>query len=170
MEKPDLVSRKRISLKNYIGTYLLLLFAAGLIWGVGLTQTGVAPWIIILSGLAPLVIGGLWTYLLYISTEYRVFEDSLEVESGIISRRIENIQLFRVRDIGLSQGVVGRILNVGNIEIASTDHTRPHFNLQGVDGPRELYDKLREHVAKSQATRRTMIVEDDLESHALEGQ
>jgi hypothetical protein len=33
-----------------------------------------------------------------------------------------------------------------------------------------MYDKLRELVAKSQATRRTMIVEDDLESHALEGQ
>ena len=170
MEKADLVIKKRISLKNFIGTYLVLLFAAGLIWGIGFSQTAAPRWIIAVAGLAPLVIGGLWTYLLYISTEYRVFEDSLEVESGIISRKIENIQLFRVRDLGLSQGIIGRILNVGNIEIASTDHTNPHFNLRGVDGPRELYDRLREHVSKSQAMRRTMIVEDDMEPHALEGQ
>ena len=170
MEKADLVIRKRISLKNFIGIYLLLIFAAGLIWGVGFTQRLASGWIIALAGLAPLVIGLLWTYLVYISTEYRVFSESLEVESGIIARNIENIQLFRVRDLGLNQGIIGRILNVGNIAITSTDQSNPHFNLHGVDDPRQMYDALRELVAKSQATRRTMIVEDDLDAPgALQG-
>ena len=169
VEKRELVVQKRISLKNFIGTYLLLIFAAGLIWGIGYSQKLASGWIVGPAGLAPLVIGGLWIYLVYVSTEYRVFQDSLEVESGIISRNIENIQLFRVRDIGLKQGIVGRILNVGNIAITSTDQSNPHFTLHGVDGPRGMYDTLRDLVSKSQATRRTVIMEDDVEaSQALE--
>ena len=164
MEKTDLVARKRISLKNFIGLYLLLIFVAGLIWGIGFTRVHIAGWIVFFAGFAPLVLGALYTYLTYISTEYRLFQDSLEVESGIVSRNIENIQLFRVRDIGLHQGIVGRILNVGNIGISSTDHSNPHFTLTGVDDPRWMYDTMRELVAKSQAARKTMIVEEDVDT------
>jgi len=83
------------------------------------------------------------------------------VESGVISRRIENIQLFRVRDLGLAQSVVNRLAGVGDIIVTSTDQSAPHYRLRGVQDPREVYDRLRELVAKSQATRRTMIVEQE---------
>jgi uncharacterized membrane protein YdbT with pleckstrin-like domain len=110
----------------------------------------------------PLLIGALYAWLVRMSTEYRVFQDSLEVEAGIIARSIDNIQLFRVRDLGLAQGVLDRLLNVGNILVSSTDQSAPHLVLRGIDAPRELYETLRELVAKSQAARRTMIVEDDI--------
>ena len=83
------------------------------------------------------------------------------MESGVISRRIENIQLFRVRDLGLAQSVVNRLAGVGDIIVTSTDQSAPHYRLRGVQDPREVYDRLRELVAKSQATRRTMIVEQE---------
>lgn len=45
--------------------------------------------------------------------------------------------------------------------MTSTDQSTPHLALRGIEGPREVYDTLRMLVAKSQATRRTMIVEED---------
>ena len=161
--KSDLIVKLRVSYKGFIGLYLLLVAAAALIWWLGsrfVPQLGAG--IIVLIGLAPLLIGFIYTWLIGISTEYRLFQDSLEVESGIISRRIENIQLFRVRDLGLAQGITGRILNFGNISVASTDQSNPHFTLHNLDDPRALYDTLRELVAKSQAARRTMIVEEEV--------
>ena len=113
-------------------------------------------------GLIPLALGAGYGYLVRISTEYRIFSDSLEVESGIIARNIDNIQLFRVRDVGLNQSMLGRMLNVGNVAIASTDQSAPHLVLRGVDNPRDMYETLRELIAKSQAARRTMIVEEEL--------
>ena len=163
----DLVAKKRISAKNFVGLYLLLAAFCIAVWGLGYVARNSIPWwIYMLVGIAPLLAGFLHTWLVQISTEYRIFEDSLEVESGIISRRIENIQLFRVRDLGFQQSVMGRILNVGNIAVSSTDQSNPHFVLRGIDAPREMYETMRSLVAKSSAARRTMIVEDEA---ALEG-
>lgn len=163
----DLVARKRISAKNFVGVYLLLAVFCIAVWVIGyIARNSVSWWISMLVGIAPLLAGFLHTWLVQISTEYRIFEDSMEVESGIISRRIENIQLFRVRDLGFQQSVIGRILNVGNIAVSSTDQSTPHLVLRGIDAPRDLYETLRSLVAKSSAARRTMIVEDEA---ALEG-
>src|SRR2546428_657686 len=91
----DLVVKLRISYKGFVGLYLLLVASAALIWWLGFTLLGhrLAAAVIIAMGLAPLIVGFVNTWLVRISTEYRLFQDSLEVESGIISRRIENIQL-----------------------------------------------------------------------------
>jgi len=168
--KSDLVFRKRISVRNFIGTDIVLCLAAVGIWIGGYFLRDRVPFYIsAIAGLLPLLCGLIYTWLVRISTEYRVFEDSLEVESGIISRNIDNIQLFRVRDLGLQQSIFGRILNVGNIAVSSTDQSNPHLVLRGLDDPRLVYDKLRELVAKGQATRRTMIVEDDVEHEQFSG-
>jgi len=50
----------------------------------------------------------------------------------------------------------GRILNIGDIHIVSTDRSAPPLVLHGVDEPKELYETLRERVARSQAARRTI--------------
>ena len=96
-----------------------------------------------------------------LNTEYRLFQDSIEVESGLVSRRIENIQLFRVRDLGLAQSMLNRLAGVGDVIVTSTDQSAPHYRLRGVEDPRALYDQLRELVSRSQAARRTMIVEQE---------
>ena len=170
-QKSDLIVKLRLSFKAFVGLYLILVLAAVLIWWLGFTvgRDRIGSGIVVFLGLLPIVVGFLYTWLIRISTEHRVFHDSLEVESGIVSRRIENIQLFRVRDIGLKQGILARILNFGDITVASTDQSNPHFTLRGIDDPRALYDTLRELVAKSQAARRTMIVEEEVPDLSGEG-
>jgi uncharacterized membrane protein YdbT with pleckstrin-like domain len=166
----DLIARHRVSYKGFAGLYLLLAVVSALIWWLGYAYaTLIGGAIIFLAGLLPIVAGLLYTWLVRISTEHRIFHDSLEVESGIVSRRIENIQLFRVRDIGLKQSILGRILDFGDIHIASTDQSNPHFTLRGLDHPRALYQLLRELVAKSQAARRTMILEEEVPNLSSEG-
>jgi hypothetical protein len=66
-----------------------------------------------------------------------------------------------VRDLRLRQSVLGRLLGVGDISVTSTDQSSPHLTIRGADEPRALYETLREGVARSQATRRTMIVEEE---------
>jgi uncharacterized membrane protein YdbT with pleckstrin-like domain len=158
---PPVLSR-RISARAFAGLHAVLVIAAFVVWAAGLTLLpDVRPWIVVLVGLAPLAVGLVYTWLVRISTEYRVHRDSLEVESGLLSRRVDNVQMFRIRDLGLSQSLLARVLGVGDVTLTSTDRTSPRLVLRGVAGPREVYDTLRDLVARSQATRRTMIVEDD---------
>jgi len=155
--------QRRTSLKSFWGLYGVLGAIGVLIWVVGFYshRVPVSRATVVLVGLVPLLIGLLYSWLVRLSTEYRLFQESLEVQSGIISRQIENIQLFRVRDLGLAQSILNRLAGVGDIIVTSTDQSAPHYRLRGVEDPREVYDRLRELVAKSQATRRTMIVEQE---------
>ena len=77
-------------------------------------------------------------------------------------QRIENLQVFRVRDVALRQGILDRILNVGDVLVTSTDVSTPVLVVRGIDDPRSFYASLRELVAASQAEKRTMIVEGDV--------
>jgi uncharacterized membrane protein YdbT with pleckstrin-like domain len=156
------VLTRRIAARAFAAHYVLLALAAAAVWFVGLTMLpDVRPWIVVLAGIAPLALGLLYTWLVRISTEYRVHRDSLEMESGLLARRVDNVQLFRIRDLGLSQSLLARLLGVGDVTLTSTDRSSPVLVLRGIAGPREVYETLRDLVARSQATRRTMIVEGD---------
>jgi len=162
MSPSDLVVRARISLKSFAGLYLILGALGVAIWWAGWAfDTGLHPLLIAAAGLVPLALGIAYSWFVRLGAEYRLYQDSLEAETGIIARNIDNLQLFRVRDLRLKQSVLGRLLGYGDISVTSTDQSTPHLTIRGVDAPRALYDTLREGVARSQATRRTMIVEED---------
>lgn len=162
MPPTDLVMRARISLKSFAGLYLILGAVCVAIWWAGWAfDTGVHPLLVAGAGLLPLALGIAYSWLVRLGAEYRLHQDSLEVETGIVSRSIDNLQLFRVRDLRLKQSVLGRLFGFGDISVTSTDQSTPHLTIRGVAAPRALYDTLREGVARSQATRRTMIVEEE---------
>ena len=154
--------RTRPSLRSFAGMYALLGAVCVAIWWLGARfDTGLSPILIAFAGPVPLLIGIAYSWLVRLNAEYRLYQDSLEIHTGIVSRTIDNLQLFRVRDLRLQQSLLGRLLGVGDLSVTSTDQTTPHLTIRGVAEPRALYDALREGVAGSQATRRTMIVEEE---------
>ena len=154
--------RIRPSLRSFAGLYVVLGLVCVGIWWLGATyDTGVRPLVIAVAGPIPLLLGIVYSWLVRLGAEYRLYPDSIEIETGLVSRNIDNLQLFRVRDLGLRQSLIGRLLGVGDVNVTSTDQSTPHLTIRGVAGPRALYDTLRERVAESQATRRTMIVEEE---------
>ena len=162
MPPTDPVLRTRPSLKSFAGLYLLLAVVCGAVWWAAATyDTGMPPLVVALAGPVPLLLGILYSWIVRLGAEYRLYQDSIEVETGIVARNVDNLQLFRVRDLSLRQSVLGRILGVGDIAVTSTDQTTPHLTIRGIAEPRALYETLREGVARSQATRRTMIVEEE---------
>ncbi len=162
MPPADLVLRTRISLKSFAALYLGFGALCVVIWWAGWTfDTGLSPLLVAGAGLLPLALVLGYSWLVRLGTEYRLYQVSLEVESGLVARTIDNLQLFRVRDLRLRQSMLGRLFGVGDVVVTSTDQSTPHLTIRGVEDPRTLYDTLRELVARSQATRRTMIVEEE---------
>jgi uncharacterized membrane protein YdbT with pleckstrin-like domain len=162
MPSTEPVLRTRPSLKAFAGLYLVLGLVCVAVWWAGATfDTGLSPLVIAVVGPVPLLLGIAYSWLVKLGAEYRLHQESLEVETGLVARSVDNLQLFRVRDLRLRQSLLGRIFGVGDIQVTSTDQTTPHLVVRGVAEPRALYDTLRDGVARSQATRRTMIVEEE---------
>ena len=153
----QVLAERRVSGKAFIGHHVAAV-VLGIVIAAVLFMTPLAPFapLAILPWLG--VLG--YTYLARMGSAYRLYPDRMEVESGIMSRKIENVQLFRVRDVGLRQGLVGRMADFGDVYVHSTDSSTPDLHVKAIDTPREFYNQLRELVAASRAQHRTMIVEE----------
>ena len=160
MAEPVLVCRR--SYRSFAGLYLAAALLAVAVWAVGLqARVDVPVPLTIVAGLVPPLAAWLFTWLACLSTEWRIFEDSIETDSGLIARSIGNVQLFRIRDLSLRQSILNRLLGVGDVLVTSTDQSSPFLVIRGVDNPRGVYDMLRDLVGRSAAARRTMIVEEE---------
>lgn len=154
---PELILERRISNKAFMGHYVGAI-AIGVVIAALTFATGFglfAP-----AGILPVLGVAAWAYLSRLGDCYRLYEDRIEVESGIISRRIENVELFRVRDVTLQQGLFGRMADFGDVHVQSTDSTTPALHVRGVDSPKAFYQELRQRVSESRAAHRTMIIEE----------
>lgn len=54
-------------------------------------------------------------------TRYALSEDRLFVERGLLTTHLEEVLLYRVRDIGLTISLGQRIFGVGSVIIESSD-------------------------------------------------
>lgn len=77
------------------------------------------------------------------ATRYRLTTQRLFVQKGLIAKKLEEVELFRVKDVTLDQGVVQRLLGVGNVVVLSTDDTTPRLELAGILQPLETKEAIR---------------------------
>lgn len=115
-----------------------------------------------LVGLFVSTIGGgivSWAFIKVASVSYRVDTLRVEVERGILRKRIDNLELWRVKDIQFRQSLVQRMLSVGDIVLVTSDATNPSVELRGIPAPRALYDALRDAVDKVRQGRGVLGIE-----------
>ena len=77
------------------------------------------------------------------STSYEVTPDRIEWTRGIFSRKIDNMDMFRVVDIKLHRSLVDCILGIGTVTLVTRDESDPTFDFVKVRGPRYLYDAVK---------------------------
>ena len=96
--------------------------------------------------LAPVGIGLILlarAWYLVASTRYRLTSQRLFAQTGLIAKNLEEVELFRVKDVTLSQGVLDRLLGVGTVTVLSTDDTAPELDLAGIRDPLAAKEALR---------------------------
>jgi len=90
------------------------------------------------------------------AVRYRLTQQRLEVERGILGRRYESIDLWRVRDVVLEQTLLERMRGVGRITVLSTDQVEPELTVGPVASAKRLYDRLRDAVAAARKEARVV--------------
>ncbi len=78
--------------------------------------------------------------------QYRLTTQRLFLYRGIITRTTDQLELVRVEDVRLRQGVIDRLVNTGNIEVISSDATDEHLMLNSVYDPAQVAEHLRRNV------------------------
>jgi membrane protein YdbS with pleckstrin-like domain len=157
MEPTSPIDERHVSAKAFVAHYAAAV-AGGIALAAILFAVGAFPFVP--AAVFPVAAVFVYARLNRAGSTYRLFPDRIEVESGLIGRKIENVELFRIRDIGLRQGFLGRMANWGDVYIHSTDSSTPDLHIRAIDAPKEFYQQLRQLVSSARAQSRTMIVEE----------
>jgi membrane protein YdbS with pleckstrin-like domain len=89
-------------------------------------------------------------------TYYEVTAERIEWSRGILDRRVDNIDMFRVIDLKMRRSLLDCIFGVGTVALITTDKTDPEFVFEKMRYSRVLYDIIKR--ASLEADRRTGVV------------
>lgn len=84
--------------------------------------------------------------LIVYGLNYQLTTQRLFVHRGIFTRITDQMELLRVNDVRLKQGVVDRLVNTGRLEVFSTDESDETLTLESIPAPAEVAEALRLHV------------------------
>ena len=62
-------------------------------------------------------------YLSRLSTRYTLTNERLKVTEGLLSKSVDEIELFRIKDTKVRQSFLNRIVGIGHIDVISSDRT-----------------------------------------------
>lgn len=79
------------------------------------------------------------------STRYRVTNQRILIESGLFSRSVDEIDMRLIDDSEFTQGVLQRMLGIGQVTVRSSDKNAPVFAMRGIADPRAVRELIRTH-------------------------
>jgi uncharacterized membrane protein YdbT with pleckstrin-like domain len=98
----------------------------------------------VLLGCAGLYFFGLYLYRK--SIRFRVTSTNIETERGVLSKKIDILELWRCRDVRYKQNLLDRMLGIAHIEIFTADVTTPHIEITGLPASRQLFEQIRDSI------------------------
>ena len=92
-------------------------------------------------------------------TRYSLTEDRIFMETGLLNTELEEILLYRVRDIGMKISLGQRIFGVGTVVLVSSDKTAPKLELKNIRNPRLVKEQIHQQVEEMKIKSRQRVGE-----------
>ena len=118
-------------------------------------------WLLPLGWFGLGVLISLWKYLTVKTWKFRITNERIIDEKGVLSKVTNELELFRVKDITLQQPFWLRLVGLSNIHLVTSDRSNPVFIIPGVKNGKGLREELRSVIDKRRTEKG--VVERDFE-------
>lgn len=113
--------------------------------------------------LAAIITLGLWLLVRWFQTlskSYRITTRRIVVETGVLSKKLEQIDLYRVADYTVERPFGQRIMGTGNLMLKTFDKTTPELNVLSIKTDVvKLYERVRAATEADKARRGVRMVD-----------
>lgn len=92
-------------------------------------------------------------------TKYAMTQDRLFLQKGLLNLAMDEVILYRVRDISLKLTLWQRIFGVGTILVHSSDKSLPHLELKNIAKPMVVKEQLHKQVEEMKISRKMRVGE-----------
>lgn len=100
-----------------------------------------------------------WTF-----TKYALTDDRFFITSGLLKTVEDEVRLYRIMDLSLSQTLSQKIFGIGTILVSSADKSMRDFEIKNIKKPRDVKEQLsklvEENRDKKRVTNREFMGED----------
>jgi len=136
-------------------------FAACLLVGGACVVVGAnLSWYIALGALGALAIAG-WKFLVVRCRVYEITTERLRLYEGVLNQDIDEIELYRVKDMRILRPFLLRIFGLGNLQLETSDRTHPKPVLTAIRDAVEVREELRQRVELLRDQKRVREVDFD---------
>jgi uncharacterized membrane protein YdbT with pleckstrin-like domain len=152
--------------KNFI-SYAFFIAAVIFAGYAQLKWTWTWPWIIAVIA----AVWAFWKWLVLKSTSYELTNERLVTMHGILTKVIDTLELYRVRDIQVVQPLLLRILGLKNIHLFTADATSEQMILDYLPNTSDLGERLRKAVEDCRERKRVRafdVVTDTPHDHSTD--
>ena len=94
----------------------------------------------------PLVLFGFIKWLAIRTTSFELTNQRFKKSRGILLRRCDEMELYRVRDYSLKRPLHLLILGYGHITLETSDRSHATLLMPAIRKPKEVIEQLRQHV------------------------
>lgn len=91
--------------------------------------------------------------------QYTLTNQRLKIRIGVLSRRVDEIELYRIKDVEYFASYFERMWSIGNIRIISTQRTDRCPVIKGIRNAEEIRELLRKHVQMSRRQTRAQEID-----------
>jgi len=137
-----------------LGVYLLCLLASGILVGLAIVYNP-----LVLVGLLIPVGVAAWQWFANRCRFYEVTTQRIKISTGILTRRTDELELYRVEDTTLVEPLLYRLFSAGNIILKTNDQTTPTVTLEAMSKPAELREEIRRNVEICRDRKRVRVTE-----------
>jgi uncharacterized membrane protein YdbT with pleckstrin-like domain len=120
-------------------------FAAALLLATGITIGGVFFPPALIALIIPLI-WIVWRYLVVRTQVFEMTNERLRVTKGIINQEIDEVELYRVKDILVVRKWWMRMTGLGTIHLDTSDRSMPQIDIHAIHDSLELRESLRKKV------------------------
>jgi uncharacterized Zn finger protein (UPF0148 family) len=78
------------------------------------------------------------------SNTYVLTTERLRVDSGMLRKKAESLDLWRVKDVAVKKSMTQRTRKCGDVEITSADASTPKVTLTWIQNPDEVAEQVRQ--------------------------
>ncbi len=94
-------------------------------------------------------------------TTYELTSQRLRIRAGILSKKVDELELFRVRDYTMEQPFLLRLVGLGNMTLITSDATSPTVVMRAIPGIEVVREMLRTAVQNERDRKRVRQMDVD---------
>jgi len=80
------------------------------------------------------------------SKHYVLTNQRIKISVGVLSRKVDEVELYRIKDVLYSASLFERLWSIGNITLVSTQVSDRHSTIKYIKNAEQVRELIRQHV------------------------